>query len=486
MPTSRTPKGVRTRRQGDPDVDDRSDAAADVGAAATAGAGGIDAQILATFKQLMKEQDERNAIRMERLENALRKEMTALVKPPPAIISVDDADVVMGPMVGAAAITRAGPLVKVPATMMLPPKLQFAQTLVSFDLWRASWNAYLETSGVRSIADDVAQMDRARSLLTQAFDSDLRSWVMSQEWYKDKTVNGSSELVLDRLRKKFEDEDDPYAAFSALMRRQWKEAESVDAFWLDIQSQVKYCGLKDAYHTNHVLRTLWSNNFGDDDTRKEISLHPKWTAAECYQAAKGLEQVRQRRSEGAQVSVVKSGYRRSKGGDAVKPSNAPGNAKKACLNCGFDYHRHGTCPAENATCKSCKAVGHYARHCTRTTADASTANATASPAAATATPFCANAVEIKPEIAATYLPSGAPECMKSYREGDYLGINVEVPEGNGRWSQGTIVGSVLQGRTRFCDMRMGGSEEIRQQKLDSLIIAQTRVNGTWVPSRNRL
>jgi hypothetical protein len=50
MPTSRTPKGVRTRRQGDPDVDDRSDAAADVGAAATAGAGGIDAQILATFK----------------------------------------------------------------------------------------------------------------------------------------------------------------------------------------------------------------------------------------------------------------------------------------------------------------------------------------------------------------------------------------------------------------------------------------------------
>jgi hypothetical protein len=296
-------------------------------------------------------------------------------------------------------------------------------------------------------------------------------------------------LVLERIRRKFEDEDNPCTAFSALMRRQWKETETVDSFWLDIQSQVRYCGLKDAYHVNHVLRTLWENNFGDDETRKEVALHPKWTAAECYQAAKGLEQVRQRRSESAQVSVVKSNYRKPKTGDAAKPSNAPGNAKKACLNCGFDYHRHGSCPAENATCKSCKAVGHYARHCTRSNAETSTANVAAAPTLGP-TPFCANAVEAKPQakaqIAATYLPAGAPECMRSFQEGDYLGVNVEVPEDNGRWSQGTIVASVLQGRTRFCDIRMRGSQEIRQKKLDTLIISQTRVNGTWVPSRERL
>jgi hypothetical protein len=37
--------------------------------------------------------------------------------------------------------------------------------------------------------------------------------------------------------------------------------------------------------------------------------------------------------------------------------------KVACLNCGFDMHKHGVCPSEGQVCKVCLKMGHFARNC---------------------------------------------------------------------------------------------------------------------------
>jgi hypothetical protein len=231
---------------------------------------------------MMKEQDTRNAHRIAAMETAIRKEMAAIVtRDEPRIISVDESDATTG---GATAATATGPLLKVPATTMPPPKLSFLTKLSEFDSWKALWDAYLQTSGVMSIANEEARRNRARSLLTQAFDDDLRSWAMSQLWYSDAGVNGDVELVLERIRQKIEEEDDPFTVFATLMARPWQaNADTADTFWVDIQTRVRYCGLKDAYHTDHVLRTLWASRYGDEEAKKEFALHPKWTAADLPQ-----------------------------------------------------------------------------------------------------------------------------------------------------------------------------------------------------------
>jgi hypothetical protein len=179
--------------------------------------------------------------------------------------------------------------------------------------------AYLETSGVRSIADIWARTSRTRSLLQQAFDEDMGTWVMRQTWYRDPSINNDAVRVLERIRAKIEQEADPRNALAALMRRKWNPGESVDSFWLDIQTQVQYCGLRDEYHTDLILTTVWSNNFGDDETRKEFALNPKWSAVECYQRAKGLEQVRKERKGEFSVNAVRqSAYKQGGGKNAAK------------------------------------------------------------------------------------------------------------------------------------------------------------------------
>jgi hypothetical protein len=236
------------------------------------------------------------------------------------------------------AATATGPLLKVPATTMPPPKLSFFTKLSEFDSWRASWDAYLQTAGVDSIANAEARRNQARSLLTQAFDDDLRSWVMSQAWYTDAGVNGDVDLVLDRIRGKIEEEDDPFTVFAALMARPWQSSDTADTFWVDVQTRVRYCGLKDAFHTDHVLRTLWASRYGDEEAKKEFALHPKWTAADCYRKAKGLEQVKQRRNGGEIIndsminavrqSAYKKGGGKSGGGGTknVAPSRNVGSS----------------------------------------------------------------------------------------------------------------------------------------------------------------
>jgi hypothetical protein len=238
-----------------------------------------------------------------------------------------------------------------------------------------------------SIASEQARRSRARSLLTQVFDDDLRSWVMSQLWYSNPGVNEDVDLVLDRIRGKIEEEDDPFTVFAALMARPWQPTDTADTFWVDVQTRVRYCGLKDAFHTDHVLRTLWAIRYGDEEAKKEFALHPKWTAADCYRKAKGLEQVRHRRNgtetavdmiNAVRQSSYKRGGGKSGGGGGTSAAKKSGNGgnpgRKAgqgpkgvraasCLNCGFDTHRGGVCPAQGQPCKACGTVGHYAKHC---------------------------------------------------------------------------------------------------------------------------
>jgi hypothetical protein len=88
-------------------------------------------------------------------------------------------------------------------------------------------------------------------------------------------VNGQVELVLERIRRKIEEEDDTYTAFAELMARPWQNSDTANSFWVDIQTKVRYCGLRDAYHVGHVLRTLWASAYRDAEARKEFALHPQ-------------------------------------------------------------------------------------------------------------------------------------------------------------------------------------------------------------------
>jgi hypothetical protein len=325
----------------------------------------MERRLINMFKDMMREQDSRNALRVTAMEASLRTEIAAVVNRDEArVISVEPE--APGAAGGATAAAATGPLLKVPATTMPPPKLSFLTKLSEFDSWRASWDAYLQTAGVDSIANAEARRNRARSLLTQAFDDDLRSWVMSQAWYTDAGVNGDVDTVLDRIRGKIEEEDDPFTVFAALMARPWQaNADTADTFWVDVQTRVRYCGLRDAYHTDHMLRKLWASRYGDEEAKKEFALHPKWTAADCYRKAKGLEQVKQRRNGGESVdgminavrqSAYKKGGGKSGGRGSFNIANKKANAgatstgrragttgsgpkgvrAASCLNCGFD------------------------------------------------------------------------------------------------------------------------------------------------------
>jgi hypothetical protein len=450
------------------------------------------------------------------METALRKEMAAMVnRDSPRVISTDEA---AGEAAGGATAAAAatGPLLKVPATTMPPPKLSFLTKLSEFDSWKASWDAYLQTAGVMSIANEEARRNRARSLLTQAFDDDLRSWAMSQLWYSDAGVNGDVELVLERIRQKIEEEDDPYTAFAALMARPWQTTDTADTFWVDVQTRVRYCGLKDAYHNDHVLRTLWASRYGDEEAKKEFALHPKWTAADCYRKAKGLEQVRHRRN-GTETAVDminavrQSSYKRgggksggggtknvaanksvgsgNNGGNAGRKSGAAGRGVRAasCLNCGFDSHRGGVCPAQGQACKACGTVGHYAKHCPVRDANTVIVDDDVRVCNAVQTDWADEVDrESEDDRAATLAVANSkpPAARKQdWQEAEYdIGNRCEVRNGD-KWMSGTITGSypAANGGPRVCAVLVDDTNDIWQVTADSVVIRKKCDRGRWVP-----
>jgi hypothetical protein len=515
MPTKRTPA---KKGQADP---------ADSDTEVTMSA---EARMLAKFEDMLRQHDERNSIRMQKMEDALRKEMAAIAKPEGPRIVLGDAVEVPEPTIASATVIR--PWLKVLATTMPPPKLSFMTKLASFDSWRASWDAYLQTSGVMSIASADARRDRARSLLTQAFDDDLRSWTMSQAWYTDQGVNGDVDLVLERIRMKIEEEDDTY---SALMARPWANNDTADAFWVDIQTKVRYCGLRDAYHTNHVLRTLWSSVYGDVEARKEFALHPKWTTADCYAKAKAMEQVKQK--DGATINIVKaSAYRKGRGGGGgstgkpAKPggrSQTPGPEARmpmasedggVCLNCGFEAHgQDGRCPAAGKRCNACGKTGHFGRHCPF---GVPAANATTMPASRTstpATPFVANHVYLEPTVASTQVSgpitpfyvntlealaiSGEIGTVATATEVSVVTKQLDWQDDDAKWfgvranfrdgsltKSGTISG-VFTSSTgeRAAYVMADGERKTKIRRLRDLVVQQHKLeNGMWVPVRKKV
>jgi hypothetical protein len=399
---------------------------------------------------------------------------------------------------------------------MPPPKLLFLTKLSEFDSWKASWDAYLQTAGVDSIANAEARRNRARSLLTQAFDDDLRSWVMSQAWYTDAGVNGDVDSVLDRIRGKIEEEDDPFTVFATLMARPWQPTDTADTFWVDVQTRVRYCGLKDAFHTDHVLRTLWASRYGDEEAKKEFALHPKWTAADCYRKAKGLEQVKQRRNGGEIVdgmvnAVRQSSYKKGggksgsgestrkqgNGGNAGRKSGAAGRGVRAasCLNCGFDSHRGGVCPAQGQNCKACGTVGHYAKHCPVRDANAVIVDDDGTRVCNAVQTSWADEVDAASEdekeraatnAVATSKPPAAGSRQErghtDWQEAEYgVGNRCEVRHGD-RWVSGTITGSyVLADGPRICAVLVDDTNEVWRATTDSIVVQKKCDRGKWVP-----
>jgi hypothetical protein len=366
-----------------------------------------------------------------------------------------------------------------------------------------------------SIASEEARRSRARSLLTQAFDDDLRSWVMSQLWYGNPGINSKVDLVLDRIRQKIEEEDDPFTVFAALMARPWQaNSDTADTFWVDIQTRVRYCSLRDAYHTDHVLRTLWASRYGDEEARKEFALHPKWTAADCYRKAKGLEQVKQRRNGGERVTnsminvVRQSSYKKSGGkggtggskivktasnnGNTGRKSGAAGRGVRAasCLNCGFDSHRGGVCPAQGQNCKACGTVGHYAKNCPMRDANAVIVDdneARVCNAVQTSWADEVNAAsEDEKERAATNAVANsrppAARAQQDWQEAEYeVGNCCEVKDGT-MWVSGTITGSYKSDvGPRVCAVLVDGTDKVVKVTTDSVVICKKCDRGKWVP-----
>jgi hypothetical protein len=396
----------------------------------------------------------------------------------------------------------------------------------------------LQTSGVASIADYAARQSRARSLLTQAFDDDLRSWVMSQPWYKDAGINSDVELVLDRIRAKIEEEDDPYTAFAELMARPWQNTDTADTFWVDIQTKVRYCGMRDAYHTDHVLRTLWASRYGDDEAKKEFALHPKWSASDCYRKAKGLEQVRHRQDGAGSVSVVKSTYKGGNGGGprprSSRPprggrSQTPGPTTRsrstaqqptednsACLNCGYEGHGEGgRCPAAGKKCNVCGKTGHFGRHCpygapaanattasrTSTASTSFVANHVYAPQVASTvtsgpnTPFFVNhldTLDVTTDLATIATSTDVTEVSRYWKETDedskWFGVRVNVKNGSDYAAAATVTGAFTTTRgERAAYVLIDGVKTPTVRLLKDVTVQKYRLpNGNWVPVRKKI
>jgi hypothetical protein len=362
-----------------------------------------------------------------------------------------------------------------------------------------------------------------RSLLQQAFDPDMAAWVMSQDWYDDPAVNGVCDLVLERIRNKLVKEANTRKAFATLMKRTWQPGESVDDFWIDIQRQVKYCGLKCREDIDQTLATLWIAIFRDHDAEKEFALRPEITAEECYQLAKGLEQMRLgRREPHPHVNVVRqSNYKRGKMGFVGRGGGAPagrgrggysnsgqrpnGNQRSSgsdvsnmlCLNCGFDSHRNGVCPAAKQDCKVCRKVGHFARNCPHGDVNAVGGEEDQNVMVCNAVRFedeeevdNASSGQVRPPAASRCPPEvqmiGTPivPMPVSKEDEEYAsGNRCEVNHAD-RWHPGTLVGSYIDDDgVRICAILMDGTDDVWRKTKDSIIVCKQCVKGVWKPIR---
>jgi hypothetical protein len=72
---------------------------------------------------------------------------------------------------------------------------------------------------------------------------------------------------------------------------------------------VKFCGLKCKEDINQTLATLWIANLNDLDAEKEFVLRPEITVEDCYQLAKGLEQMQLGQPLGHVNVVRQSNYK---------------------------------------------------------------------------------------------------------------------------------------------------------------------------------
>jgi hypothetical protein len=306
------------------------------------------------------------------------------------------------------------------------------------------------------------------------------------------------------------------------MARPWQaNADTADTFWVDIQTRVRYCGLRDAYHTDHVLRTLWASRYGDEEAKKEFALHPKWTAADCYRKAKGLEQVKQRRNGAengtdATINAVRqSAYKRgggksggggtrnvaanksvgtgNNGGNAGRKSGAAGRGVRAasCLNCGFDTHRGGVCPAQGQACKACGTVGHYAKHCPVRDANAVIVEdndirvCNALQTASWADEVDAASEDEKERAATNAVAISRPPAARAqqdWQEAEYaVGNCCEVKDG-ATWVSGTITGSYKpEVGPRVCAVLVDSTDEVVKVTTDSVVIRKKCDRGKWVP-----
>jgi hypothetical protein len=83
----------------------------------------MERRLVSMFKDMMREQDSRNALRVTAMETLLRTEIAAVVNRDEVRIVSDEPEGGAGPAGGAMAAAATGPLLKVPATTMPPPKL---------------------------------------------------------------------------------------------------------------------------------------------------------------------------------------------------------------------------------------------------------------------------------------------------------------------------------------------------------------------------
>jgi hypothetical protein len=312
------------------------------------------------------------------------------------------------------------------------------------------------------------------------------------------------------------------------MRRPWQTADTADSFWIDIQTQVKYCGLRDAYHTNHVLKTLWRDRYGDDEAKKEFALHPKWTAADCYAKAKALEQVKQK--DGATINVVKtSNYKAGKPkgskparsgrsqtpGPAARTTTTSGDDNGACLNCGFEAHGNdGRCPAAGKRCNSCGKTGHFGRHCpfggpatanatavsstpfvaNNVFAGATTTAATSTQRSGPITPFFINTVDtldVPSEVGTIPVCTDVTEttrhCEWGNEDSKWFGVRANFREGD-KTVSGTITGVCTTTRgDKAAYLMADGDRTPKVRPLKELVVQQHRLqNGNWVPVRKKI
>jgi hypothetical protein len=205
-----------------------------------------------------------------------------------------------------------------------------------------------------------------------------------------------------------------------------------------------------------------------------------------------------------QSSYKKGGGKSGGGGNASmarKPANGGNPGRKSgaagprgvraasCLNCGFDSHRGGVCPAQGQPCKACGTIGHYAKHCPVRDANAVIVeDSDIRVCNALQTTSWSDEVDAQSEDdrAATIAVANSkpPAARKQdWQDAEYdIGNRCEVRNGE-KWMSGTITGSypAADGGPRVCAVLVDETNDIWQVTADSVVIRKKCDRGRWVP-----